>query len=124
MLQNSPDSEGVNDDVREHGPASSAMSVPAAIGCHCFLARVVRVCPIKGRKIWNAELYRLEGFQPSGSSLNVDLSTIEVKEIHASHRFPGERDLGESYRPNNIFVASFIETNDEKFVFGRTNATR
>lgn len=75
----------------------------------------------KGRKIWNAELYRLEGFQYSGNALHLDLSTIEVKEIHACHRLPGEIDLGENYRPNNIFVASFIETSDGKFLFGRTN---
>ncbi|MDW9817154.1 hypothetical protein GOB25_19175 [Sinorhizobium meliloti] len=75
----------------------------------------------KGRKIWNAELYRLEDFRYSCSSLSVDLSTIEIKEIHAS-RLSGESDLGESYRPRSIFVASFIETNDGKFVFGRTNA--
>lgn len=75
----------------------------------------------KGRKIWNAELYRLEGFRQSDTSLHVELSTIEIKEIHASHRLPGERDLGESYHPNNIFVASFIETSDGKFLFGRTN---
>jgi 8-oxo-dGTP pyrophosphatase MutT (NUDIX family) len=75
----------------------------------------------KGRKIWNAELYRLENFQCIDTSLVLDLSTIEVKEIHAAHRLPGEGDLGESYRPNNIFVASFIETKDQKFIFGRTN---
>ena len=75
----------------------------------------------KGRKIWNAELYRLENFQCIDTSLVLDLSTIEVKEIHASHRLPGEADLEDSYRPNNIFVASFIETKDQKFIFGRTN---
>ncbi|MBO9102333.1 hypothetical protein [Rhizobium sp. L58/93] len=75
----------------------------------------------KGRKIWNAELYRLEGFQQSDTSLHVELSTIEIKEIHAAHRLPGERDLGESYHSNNVFVASFIETSDGKFLFGRTN---
>lgn len=75
----------------------------------------------KGRRIWNAELYRLEGFQHTDTAIHVDLSTIEVKEIHASNRIPGERDLGESFRTNNIFVASFIETSDGKFLFGRTN---
>lgn len=76
----------------------------------------------KGRKIWNAELYRLEDFRYSCSTLSVDLSTIEVREIHASIRLSGESDRGESYRPRSIFVASFIETSDGKFIFGRTNA--
>lgn len=75
----------------------------------------------KGRKIWNAELYRLEGSQRTTTSLRLDLSTIEVKEVHASNRLPSEREMGEEYRTSNIFVASLIETSDGKFLFGRTN---
>ena len=66
-------------------------------------------------------MYRLEGFERTNTSLQLDLSTIEVKEVHASNRLPSEREMGEEYRTSNIFVASLIETRDGKFLFGRTN---
>lgn len=112
----------IDDIVIRHQPSTKARSAELARDIDRIWDEEVAEMTAKGRKIWNAELYRLESFALNGQRLWLDLSTIEVKEIHATHRLPGESELGEKHRPNNIFIASLIETRDGKFIFGRTNA--
>jgi 8-oxo-dGTP pyrophosphatase MutT (NUDIX family) len=107
--------------VIRHLPTSKTRSAALHQNLDSLWHDIVAEMQEKGRKIWNAELYRLEALTRTDTALHVDLSTIEVKEIHASQRIAGEYDLGESYCTCNIFVASFIETSDGYFIFGRTN---
>lgn len=77
----------------------------------------------EGKRLWDAELYRLESFSLQGSILHLDISTISVKEVQASRRVPDEYGHGRSYRCHNIFVASLIRSLDAHYVFGRSSAT-
>lgn len=105
----------------QHGPSTKLRSAYLDENMDTMWNEFVEKSRQIGRRVWNSTLYRMESFDLTEQGLAMHLSTIEVKEIQMSMRVPGEYDLGDRYRPYNMFVGSLVETADGKFIFGRTN---
>jgi len=76
-----------------------------------------------GGRVWNGVIYRLVNFVDLGNNTQIFLGTTDFK-MHYTTSFAVDKlkKIPFVKRPNGIYVSSYIETSDNRFVFGVKSA--